>query len=336
MRLARLCLGLLCVAFVSLTMPAWAEPNEADRATARALALEGHTALQQKDYAKAADRFGRADALVHAPTLVVDWARALQGLGRFVEAHEKYELVLREGVDASSPKSWTRALEEAKKELGSLKPRLAWLTVVVKEPNDAAVAIDGVPIPAAALGVKRAADPGFPEVSVTAAGYEPFKQTVTVGPGEEKTLEVSLTKLPEVAETQAPGSADRSASSSAAWQRTAGYVALGVGGASLIAGAITGAMTLKKRSDLKDECLQDVCSSKSSKKVDSYETYGTVSAITLAVGVVGIGTGVALVLTAPKADAARASSRKPVRPLSDLSWQPVLGLGMVGAEGTFQ
>lgn len=335
MRLARLCVGLLCVAFVSLTMPAWAEPNEADRATARALALEGHSALQQKDYAKAADRFERADALVHAPTLVVDWARALQGLGRFVEAHEKYELVLREGVDASSPKSWARALEEAKKELESLKPRLAWLTVVVKEPSDAAVAIDGVPIPAAALGVKRAADPGFPEVSVTSAGYEPFKQTVTVGPGEEKTLEVSLTKLPDVAETPAPSSADRS-SSSAAWQRTAGYVALGVGGASLVAGAITGAMTLKKRSDLRDECLGDVCSSKSAKKVDSYETYGTISAITLAVGVVGIGTGVALVLTAPKADRASASSRKPVKPLSDLSFQPVIGLGMLGAEGTFQ
>jgi hypothetical protein len=170
---------------------------------------------------------------------------------------------------------------------------------------------------------------------VTAAGYEPFKQTVTVGPGEEKTLEVSLTKLPDVAEAPAPSNVDRS-SSAAAWQRTAGYVALGVGGASLVAGAITGAMTLKKRSDLKDECLENVCSSKSAKKVDSYETYGTISAITLAVGVVGIGTGVALVLTAPKADRASASSRKRVRPLSDLSVQPVIGLGMLGAEGTFQ
>ena len=36
---------------------------------------------------------------------LVDWARALQGLGRFVEAHEKYELVLREGVTSTSPKS---------------------------------------------------------------------------------------------------------------------------------------------------------------------------------------------------------------------------------------
>src|SRR6188768_4301657 len=210
MKLVAICLGLVCAALFA--MPAWAEANEADRATARALALEGHDALQKKDYKTAADRFGRADTLVHAPTLVVDWARALQGLGRFVEAHEKYELVLREGVDASSPKSWTRALEEAKKELEALKPRLGWITVVLREPSEANVAIDGTPIPAAALGVKRAADPGFPEVSVSAPGYESFKQTVTVGPGEEKSLEVSLRKAPELAEAPAPNAKDRSAS----------------------------------------------------------------------------------------------------------------------------
>jgi len=46
-----------------------AEPSAADRATARSLADEGYTALQDKHYAEAADRFSRADALVHAPTL---------------------------------------------------------------------------------------------------------------------------------------------------------------------------------------------------------------------------------------------------------------------------
>jgi hypothetical protein len=56
---------------------ATAEPSAADRATARSLAGEGFQALQSKDYAAAADRFGRADALVHAPTLTLDWARAL-------------------------------------------------------------------------------------------------------------------------------------------------------------------------------------------------------------------------------------------------------------------
>lgn len=326
MKLFAHCMGLLCA--LSLAWPAWAEPNEADRATARALALEGHNALTKKDYATAADRFGRADALVHAPTLVVDWARALQGLGRYVEAHEKYELVLREGVDASAPKSWVRALEDAKKELDALKPRLGWVTVVLIEPSEATVKIDGVPIPPAALGVKRAADPGFPEVVVSAEGYEPLTQTVTVGPGEEKSIEVSLRKLPEAprastVEAEAPMTREGTNT-----RRILTYVALGVGGASLVAGGVTGSLFLRKRADLNDECLDGgVCSSGSQNKIDTYRMFGTVSGVSLAVGVAGVGAGLALLFTEPK-PTQKASAALTVRPL--------LGLGVVGAEGSFQ
>lgn len=325
MKLAAICLGLVCAVLFSL--PVWAQGTEADRATARALALEGHDALQKKDYKTAADRFGRADSLVHAPTLVVDWARALQGLGRFVEAHEKYELVLREGVGSGAPKSWLRALEDAKKELDALKPRLAWVTVVLKDPPDAEVRIDGLVVPPAAIGVKRAADPGFPEVTVAAFGYEPFKQTVTVGPGEEKSIEVSLKKLPEVA-APPPSSNDayRPRQKSNA-RRIGSYVAFGLGGAGLVAGGVTGGLALRVRSDLKSACHGEICSSASDKKIGKYHMYGTISAIGLGVGVAGLGTGLLLLLTEPEAED-HASAGLRVRPL--------LGLGVLGAEGTFQ
>lgn len=324
MKLVALCLGLLCA--LLFATPSWAEPNEADRATARALALEGHTALTNKDYATAADRFGRADALVHAPTLVVDWARALQGLGRFVEAHEKYELVLREGVDSSSPKSWIRALEDAKKELDALKPRLGWVTVVLKEPSEATVKIDGVVVPAAAVGVKRAADPGFPEVTVSAEGYEPFKQTVTVGPGEEQLLEVSLKKLPDQPKPLAVTGADEITPTSSS-RRTLTYVAFGVGGVGLVAGGVTGVLALRKRSDLKEQCVNDLCPSSSQKLITKYHTYGTISGVAFGASLLGLGAGVALLLTEPHA--------KPA-PQTGLVVRPLVGLGMVGAEGSFQ
>lgn len=323
MRLVPLCLGLLCA--VLLARPANAE-SEADRATARALALEGHAALQKKDYATAADRFGRADSLVHAPTLVVDWARALQGLGRFVEAHEKYELVLREGVDSNSPKSWTRALEEAKKELDALKPRLGWITVTLKEPSEATVKIDGLLVPPAAVGVKRAADPGFPKVTVTAEGYESFEQTVTVGPGEEKSLEVSLKKLPEVATPTQPSSDVYRPRQNSPGRRAAAIVALSVGGAGLVGGGVVGGMFLKKRADLKSECMDNVCRSSSAKKISTYHTYGTISAAALGVGVLGVGTGLVLLFTEPKQET----------PTTGLKVRPLVGLGLLGAEGSFQ
>jgi len=323
MKLVALCLGLLCA--LLFTASASAEPNEADRATARALALEGHTALTNKDYATAADRFGRADALVHAPTLVVDWARALQGLGRFVEAHEKYELVLREGVDSTSPKSWLHALEDAKKELDTLKPRLAWVTVILKDPPDATVRIDGVLVPPAAVGVKRAADPGFPKVSVAALGYESFEQTVTVGPGEEKSLEVTLKKLPEVAApvtTSDPAYRPRQKSET---RRVVSYVLLAAGGAALAGGGVFAALAIHKRSQLASECTGGLCRSSSQPKIDTYHLYGTISATALGVGVAAVGTGLVLLLTEPKAEE---SARAGVRV------HPLLG-PLLGAEGTF-
>ena len=133
-----------------------AEPSAADRATARSLATEGYWALHDKRYAEAADRFGRADALVHAPTLTLDWARSLVGLGQFVEAQERYELIIREGVEAKAPQSWKKALSDARNELASLKPRLAWVTITVKGPSDAQVTIDGLAVPPASIGARRA------------------------------------------------------------------------------------------------------------------------------------------------------------------------------------
>jgi hypothetical protein len=104
------------IAALSFSMhPAWAQPSASDRATARALAEEGGEALDRKNYEIAADRFARADALVHAPTLSLELARAQVGLRRFVEAQESYLRIIREGVPPGSPPSFTKAFQDAQK-----------------------------------------------------------------------------------------------------------------------------------------------------------------------------------------------------------------------------
>ena len=87
---------------------AHAEDNASDRATARGLAGEGYAALEKKDYVTAEDRFRRADELVHAPTLVLDRARALVGLGRFGEAYAAYDSIIRETLPSKVPPVWKR------------------------------------------------------------------------------------------------------------------------------------------------------------------------------------------------------------------------------------
>src|SRR5262249_36100174 len=141
-----------------------ASPSDADRATARAIAAEAHRAFDEKDYATAAEKFARADALVHAPTLMLGLARSQAALGKLVAANESLNRIVREGIAPHSPKVFADAVEDARRELVTLTPRLSWITVHV---NGAAghedtlkVQVDGVDVPAAAIGVPRAADSG--------------------------------------------------------------------------------------------------------------------------------------------------------------------------------
>src|SRR5688572_26951193 len=150
----------LVVGAMLLSRVTCAEPSAADRATARPLAQQGYEALENEDYAVAADRFSRAEALVHAPTLLRDLARAQVGLGRFVEAHENYNRIIREGATSSSSASWSKALADARREVRELAPRLPWVTIAIIGPADPVVLLDGLRILPAALGVKRPVDPG--------------------------------------------------------------------------------------------------------------------------------------------------------------------------------
>jgi hypothetical protein len=318
----------LCVGFLWVGT-SWAEASAADRATARALAGEGYQALQDKDYATASDRFSRADALVHAPTLMIDWARSLVGLGKLVEAQERYEQIVREGVDAKAPKSWHRALADAGTELSQLKPRLAWITISVSGSDDAHVTIDGVPVPRAAIGVRRAVNPGSLQVRVQAKGFLGQKKTVDLREGAEDTVAFQLEPDPD-AQTPVPVKA-LPAPPPPPVERpdpTPMYVAFGVSAAGLVVGAVSGGLFLAKRSDLMGVCDPNrVCESSQTDAVNQYYTFGTVSAIGFGVGVAGAATGAALWLL----------NRNPSQaaPAQGLVVRPYIGLGNVGAVGRF-
>jgi hypothetical protein len=287
------------------------QTNDAAREQARALAAQGYEALQRKDYGAAEAAFRRADALVRAPTIVVDHARALVGLGRLVEAHERYERVLREGLPANAPASWRRALEDAEEELAAIKPRLAWLTIRVSGPSRPVVHIDAKPIPRAALNVRRATDPGVRTVTVRASGYLPKEQTVTLKEGEAQELELELELDPsnnaeleeETEATSAPTPAMGEGPRVSRKSNTLAYVALSVGGASLAVGLATGFMTLRVKSDLDAECSTGVCRARDEAArarfqddIDRYRLMGTISGVGLSVGVGASLVGGALLL----------------------------------------
>lgn len=308
---------------------ALAEPSAADRATARSLAGEGYQALQSKDYAAAADRFGRADALVHAPTLMVDWARALVGLRKLVEAQERYEQIIREGVDAKAPKSWQRALNDAANELADLKPRLSWITILVNGSDAARVTIDGAPVPPAAIGVRRAVNPGSRLVRVQAKGFTGQKRLLDLREGAEDSVTFDLEPDPDarVAPLPMPPAVPAPVSSVEEPSRTPMYVAFSASAVGFIVGGVTGVLALNKRAALADACLSDrTCPSSSNGDKKAYDTLGVVSGVGFGVGIVGAGAGLTFWYL----------NHQPARPAAGgLQVHPYLGLASVGATGSF-
>jgi hypothetical protein len=300
------------------------------------LAVEGYRALQQKDYQTALDRFRRADALVHAPTLVVDWARALIGLGQLVQAHEKLQSVLREGVDPKAPAPWQRALSDAQTELDKLKPRLAWLTITVSGPNEPRVTLDGEVIENRQLGTPRPTNPGARVVRVTAQGFKSVRRDVKLGEGDEERIDLIMSSVVEesaspvgasgASQSAAPANSERSEVMDT--RRVSMYAAFGLGGAGIVAGSIFGVLALNKRSALEDACPErERCPPSERSTVETYRTLGTLSGVGFGVGLVGTGAGLALLLTQP-------GKPKPERAQA-FRIQPVLGLNGLGAAGQF-
>src|SRR5579862_5452890 len=173
-----------------------AAETSSDRATARVLAMDGHQALKNKDFAKAEDLLSRAYALVPAPTVGVELARAQAALGKVVSAHETYSRVIHEPLPPSAPPAQLRSVDEARREIEALEPRLPSVVLTVVGSNVAALDLDGAPVSRVTLGVSRFLDPGPHVVNATADGFAPARAEFSLQEGESKRVELTMVPLP--------------------------------------------------------------------------------------------------------------------------------------------
>jgi hypothetical protein len=310
--------------------------SDFDRTTARTLAQEGRDALDARNWAVAADRFARADALIHAPTLLLGLAEAQVGLGKLVTALEAYNRILREPLAPNAPAPFTKAVETARREFDALQPRIPYVTVQVAGPAAAAakVTIDGVEVPSAALGVKRAVDPGKHVIRVVAVGFLAAEAALIILEGKAESVTLEPKPDPDGASrpgaaTPPPGPAGLPGGAGAeppggSSRRTLGLVGIGVGGAGIVVGATMGGLVLAKHGDLARSCPGGHCpldqQATLQPQVSQYHAFGAASTAGFVVGGVLAAAGVVLVVTAPRqAQSARLS----------------LGPGWTGVEGSF-
>src|SRR5689334_13286912 len=138
----------------ALTAPSRAQ-SAADKATAREAATEGINLYRAGKYTDALDRLRRAQSLYDAPVHLLYIARAQDKLGQLVEAAENYRLLDHYTLPSGAPEAWTSAVEDGRKELAVLEPRIPKLRILASPGNvtDATVQIDGANVSAAVIGI---------------------------------------------------------------------------------------------------------------------------------------------------------------------------------------
>lgn len=321
--------------------------SDEHRAAARALANQAADAYEAEDYQKAADLFRRAYVLMPVPTLSIYEARSLQEVGRLVEALEAFQRTAQAKLDESAPDVFVQVVNEAQPAIALLEPRIPSLRIVVSGPGhddpELEVTMDGRPVAKVLIGIDRPVDPGDHEVEASTPSGAHAKATVTLAEREKGVVELKLqgesvaaaplskATQPTAAPTAAPSTSepavagDPAAAGSA--QRTWGYVGLGLGGAGLGLGVATGVMAMNRLSDAEAACQDHQCveGSPGAEDAETFHRLRTVSTIGYALGAVGVGAGITLLLTAPSEPAGE----------SDAQLSPCLGIGSVGVRGRF-
>jgi hypothetical protein len=324
--------------------PVAAQDQAENVAAARSLGIQGVQLADAGKCKEAIEKLERAESLYHAPTILGRLGECQVNVGQIVLGSENLNRVVREQLPENAPKAFKDAQARARKALDAALPRIGHLTVSVQvEPKDTpvSVTVSGAAVPAALLGVERPTDPGTHEVVATAEGYLPAKTSVELTEGGRQSITLTLSADPNAvkppaaappiaAAPLAPVAPPPPAATARSSNNTLAFVLLGVGGAGIITGGVTGMLAISKKNDL--DCPDKRCSGKDADELDSAKTLALVSTIGFGAGIVSAGIGTVLLVTS--SGSSEQHGRAPAEN-KRLSLTPYVGVGNAGVTGSF-
>ncbi|WP_437676484.1 tetratricopeptide repeat protein [Sorangium sp. So ce131] len=255
-------------------------------------------------------------------------AECEEALGLYASARRDWWDLRRAALQSTEAKyaGWS---EDAEGRFRALGDKVATLTLEVRgaerTPN-VRVALDGKPIDPRLLGVELERDLGPHTVELFYGGAAPLTERVDLTPGARRVVTLTVPAPPGPrAAPDAP--APLGSSSSSSGYRVAGYVALGVGGASAIATVVAAAVRASALSAVEDGCTRAggtyVCPPELADEHRTGSTASTLASVFAGVGIVGLGAGVTLLLLSPSGQTPPATGNK--QPAAELSLSPSPG-----------
>jgi F0F1-type ATP synthase membrane subunit c/vacuolar-type H+-ATPase subunit K len=350
----RLTLPAVAVLTLLAAREARAQPSAADRETARAAMQEGRELRDKNDLKAALQRFKAADDIMHVPTTGLELARTQVASGLLVEARDTIAGIRKTPVQPNDPAPFQDARNKADELDASLEGRIPSLTIVVSgaaEGDTPAISVDGVSLPSSVAALPRKVDPGHHVVTARAASGH-AKQEVDVAEGEKKEVQLTMSAgaLADSDESTGPNQEQGPEKPQTTSHKpgTLTWAGIAVGGAGIIAGSVTGLMSMSKTSGLSNECPNKVCStSQALSDQSSASSLGLISDIAFGVGLAGVGVAVVSLIVGHDASSSSAAPTQPSTeppstepgaspaPESRLHVTPWIGLGSAGLYGTF-
>jgi len=320
----------LLAVVLSLTLVSNAFADEAEQPDeAKAAFDEGANLFAAGDYPAAADAFRRAYEIKPSWRLLYNIGQSEAAAKRHGLAMEAFERYLSEGgddIDEARRVEVTSEIERLRSIVG---------TIEVVAPDGSTVAIDGVERGTTPLsGRLKIAASVEHEVEIRSGDELLLTRKVSVGSRENLIVELvsdeeATAPAPEPASPREEKSDEDAPAQPQSALSTAGWIALGTGGALVITGAVTGLVALSRNKQLVNACDDaDGCAAGDYREVrDARDAMATTSTVTFAVGAAAVTAGV-IMLIVGRGDGEEAP---PAGDGAEVSIAPSLGPELVGA-----
>lgn len=311
-------IALTVVAYTLVAPTAFAQDNPADAAFG-----EGRRLLAAGKIAAACEKFSQSQRLGPALGTLLNLADCHERQGRTATALEEFRQVAK----LAEKQGKQEFNNEAKRRIDALRPKLTRLQLELPQrPSDVIVRHNGTDV-TARIGKAFPVDPGRQRIEASAPGFASWNRDVELTEaGQTLRIEIALASEPEKEistrertdevgddeRTDEPDDVDdvvdddASAPTDPDKGRGRRLLGLGVGGAGLAlagTGLVFGALAKSAYDDRADDCrIGNLCTPEGLDTIDTAKSRATISTVLVSAGVVAVGAGVVLYLTAPKGD----------------------------------
>lgn len=276
-------------------------------AAADALTKKAVDALKRDAPAEAEKYAREAWALKQSYDIASNLGLAELGLKKHRDAAEHLAYALRFFPANGKPehkKLLDVSFEKAKAEVAAITVRVSI--------DRAAVTVDGKAAGAAPLAGPLFLEPGEHTIEARLEGYKVASAKVQAAKGGASDVTLTLEQLSPPAPSGTAMAATSATSTATAPHpepaKLPAYIAFGVGGAGLLAGLVTGALTVAKTSQLGQTCARpDACPTSARGDLDEANALANVSNVGFVVAGVGAAVGTTLFIMSSRRTSAKAS-----------------------------